>query len=86
MDVPYVRISQLASHFPHKDHYKVDTACDPGNTLLWDLIQDGNIEQLAEGLAMEAEKALGSLLCISMERFIRLKFIEGCLRNIAQNK
>ncbi|XP_040568738.2 ubiquitin carboxyl-terminal hydrolase 34 [Lepeophtheirus salmonis] len=67
-------------------HYKLESACEPGNTLLWDLLQDGNIENLAEGLATEAEKALTSLLCFNMERFIRMKFVEGCLNNVAKNK
>ena len=67
-------------------HYTLDTACQPGQTLLWDLIQDKNIEHLAEGLAVEAEKALTSLLCFNMERFIRMKFIEGCLTNVARNE
>lgn len=67
-------------------HYKLDSACQPGNTLLWDLLQDRNIEQLAEGLAGEAEKALSSLLCLNMDRLIRMKFIEGCLANIAKNE
>ena len=67
-------------------HYKLDTACQPGQTLLWDLIQDRNIEQLAEGLPAEAEKAITSLLCFNMERFIRMKFVEGCLSNVARNE
>ena len=67
-------------------HYKLDLACQPGNTLLWDLLQDDNIEQLAEGLALEAEKALSSLLCLNMDRLIRIKFIEGCVTNIAKNE
>ena len=66
-------------------HYTLDTACQPGQTLLWDLIQDRNIEQLAEGLAVEAEKAITSLLCFNMERFIRMKFIEGCIANVSRN-
>ena len=66
-------------------HYKLDSVCQQGNTLLWDLLQDGNIEQLSEGLASEAEKSLVTLLCFNMERFIRMKFIEGCLSNVAKN-
>lgn len=66
-------------------HYKLDCVCQEGNTLLWDLLQDRNIEQLADGLAGEAEKALTGLLCYNMERLIRMKFIEGCLNNIARN-
>ena len=67
-------------------HYRMDRVAEPGNTLLWDLIQDGSIELLAEGLAGEADKALTNLLCYNMERYIRVKFIEGCLANLEQNK
>ena len=67
-------------------HYKLDSACQPGNTLLWDLLQDRNIEQLSEGLAAEAEKALSNLLCLNMDRLIRIKFVEGCLQNIGKNE
>lgn len=56
--------------------FTMDKVAEPGNTLLWDLIQDGSIEMLAEGLALEAEKALTNLLCYNMDRFIRVKFIE----------
>ena len=41
--------------------------------------------QLGEGLALEAEKALCNLLCFNTERLIRMKFIEGCLENLANN-
>nr|XP_049704813.1 ubiquitin carboxyl-terminal hydrolase puf isoform X8 [Helicoverpa armigera] len=64
----------------------VDDVCRPGNTLLWDLLQDGAIEQLGEGLALEAEKALCALLCFSTDKFIRIKFIEGCLDNLANHR
>ncbi|KAG6460492.1 hypothetical protein O3G_MSEX012016 [Manduca sexta] len=63
-----------------------DDVCRPGNTLLWDLLQDGAIEQLGEGLALEAEKALCALLCFSTDKFIRIKFIEGCLDNLANHR
>lgn len=42
--------------------------------------------QLGDSLALEAEKALGSLLCFSTDKFIRTKFIEGCLQNLASNR
>lgn len=64
----------------------MENACEPGNTLLWDLLQDENIEQLAEGLAAEAEQNLTNLLCFNMERFIRVKFMEGCLSNLSANR
>ncbi|XP_050671951.1 ubiquitin carboxyl-terminal hydrolase puf [Leptidea sinapis] len=66
--------------------FNVDDVCRPGNTLLWDLLQDGAIEQLGDGLALEAEKALCALLCFSTDKFIRIKFIEGCLDNLANHR
>nr|CAD7402239.1 unnamed protein product [Timema cristinae] len=66
--------------------FKIDYVCKPGNTLLWDLLQDDKIVQLGEGLAIEAEKALFNLLCCNTERLIRMKFIEGCLENLATNR
>jgi ubiquitin carboxyl-terminal hydrolase 34 len=80
--------------------------CQPGNTLLWDLLQDDKIVskpsnfqkvhpffnfdfssqgQLSENLALEAERALGNLLCYT-DKFIKMSFIEGCLQNLAANK
>ncbi|XP_059621857.1 ubiquitin carboxyl-terminal hydrolase puf [Phlebotomus argentipes] len=66
--------------------YKVIDVCQPGNTLLWDLLQDDKIGQLGESLALEAEKALGTLLCFNTDKFIRMKFVEGCLMSLANNK
>lgn len=92
--------------------FKINDVCQPGNTLLWDLLQDDKIVcsyshennfdlrnyfnthhfsyilqfQLGETLALEAEKALATLLCFSMDRQLRTKFIEGCLQNLASNR
>lgn len=65
--------------------FKVDNVCQPGNTLLWDLLQDDKICQLGEGLALEAEKTLCNLICYTTDKEIRMKFIEGCLNNLANN-
>lgn len=35
---------------------------------------------------METEKTLSSLLCFHTEKFVRKKFIEACLSNIANNR
>jgi len=43
-------------------------------------------EQLGENLATEAEKFLSNLLCFNVEKPIRMKFIEGCLDNLARNR
>ncbi|KAM7288964.1 ubiquitin carboxyl-terminal hydrolase 34 [Ixodes scapularis] len=64
----------------------VGQVCQPGKTLLWDLLQDGKIEELGEELALEAEKVLCSLVCWSVDRTVRTQFIEGCLRNLAQSR
>ncbi|XP_060650890.1 LOW QUALITY PROTEIN: ubiquitin carboxyl-terminal hydrolase puf-like [Drosophila nasuta] len=66
--------------------FKLNDVCLPGNTLLWDLLQDDKIGQLGESLALEAEKALATLLCFSMDRQLRTKFIEGCLQNVTNNR
>jgi len=65
--------------------FNIENVCQPGNTLLWDLLQDNKIGQLGEGLALEAEKTLCNLLCYSTDRIIRMKFIEGCLQNLSHN-
>ncbi|KAK5649017.1 hypothetical protein RI129_003909 [Pyrocoelia pectoralis] len=65
--------------------FQIENVCQPGNTLLWDLVQDNKIGMLSEGLALEAEKTLCNLLCFNTDRIIRMKFIEGCLHNLANN-
>ncbi|XP_018562913.1 ubiquitin carboxyl-terminal hydrolase 34 [Anoplophora glabripennis] len=85
----------VLAHSPEKspirvDHrlsacFKADNVCQPGNTLLWDLLQDDKICQLGEGLALEAEKTLCNLICYTPDKEIRMKFIEGCLNNLANN-
>lgn len=72
--------SRFASQF------NLEIVCKPGSTLLWDLLQDDKIGQLGEGLALEAEKALCNLLCFNVDRLIPMKFIEGCLENLATNQ
>ncbi|XP_030376197.1 ubiquitin carboxyl-terminal hydrolase puf [Scaptodrosophila lebanonensis] len=78
--------STSASSTPVQPSFKLNDVCQPGNTLLWDLLQDEKICQLGESLALEAEKALATLLCFSMDRQLRTKFIEGCLQNVANNR
>ncbi|KAF3852699.1 hypothetical protein F7725_006054 [Dissostichus mawsoni] len=48
----------------------LDNVCKKGNTLLWDL----------------AEKLLCSLVCWFTDRQIRMRFIEGCLDNLAHHR
>ncbi|XP_071450552.1 ubiquitin carboxyl-terminal hydrolase 34 [Hetaerina americana] len=67
-------------------NFRPEDVCLPGSTLIWDLLQDDKIVHLGEGLALEAEKALYNLLCFNTERVIRMKFIEGCLENLAKNQ
>lgn len=42
--------------------------------------------QLGEGLALEAEKTLCNLICYTPDKDIRMKFIEGCLRNLENHR
>ena len=60
--------------------------CEPGNTLLWDLLQDEKISQLPADQADEAEKSLTHLLCYNLEKRIRVRFMEGCLANVERNR
>ncbi|CAL8351436.1 unnamed protein product, partial [Boreogadus saida] len=64
----------------------LDNVCKKGNTLLWDLVQDEDAIHLSEGLISEAEKLLCSLVCWFTDRQIRMRFIEGCLDNLAHNR
>lgn len=41
---------------------------------------------LADGLVQEAEKLLCQLICYTGEKKIRVKFIEGCVANLAANR
>ncbi|EDV93130.1 ubiquitin carboxyl-terminal hydrolase puf [Drosophila grimshawi] len=89
-DVDLMEGSNKQQHSPkaanNQPSFKLNDVCQPGNTLLWDLLQDDKIGQLGESLALEAEKALATLLCFSMDRQLRTKFIEGCLQNVANNR
>lgn len=71
---------------PTSPSFRFPDVCQPGNTLLWDLLQDDKIGQLGESLALEAEKVLGTLLCFHTDKIIRTRFIEGCLQNLAENR
>ena len=41
---------------------------------------------LPDGLALEAEKVLCTLVCFSNDRRIKMKFIEACVDNVAHHK
>ncbi|CAG7822666.1 unnamed protein product [Allacma fusca] len=73
-------------HVPPTFNFQLESVCQPGQTLLWDLIQDDKITLLSEGLAIEAQKALTNLLCFNTDKLIRFKFIEGCLENLSNNR
>ncbi|XP_027055599.1 ubiquitin carboxyl-terminal hydrolase 34-like [Pocillopora damicornis] len=66
--------------------FDLNTVCEQGKTLLWDLIQDDNAIHLSDGLVQEAEKLLCQLICYTGEKKIRMKFIEGCVANLAANR
>ncbi|XP_066282190.1 ubiquitin carboxyl-terminal hydrolase 34-like isoform X3 [Branchiostoma lanceolatum] len=72
-------------HKKHANEFNFEEVCKPTNTLLWELVQDHSAVHLGEGLAVEAEKLLCSLVCWFTDRQIRMRFIEGCLENLANN-
>ncbi|XP_022096710.1 ubiquitin carboxyl-terminal hydrolase 34-like [Acanthaster planci] len=87
------RLSSTCSHHTEKEDiatpfadFNFDDVCKKGHTLLWDQVQDENAIHLSEGLAAETEKLLCSLVCWFPEREIRMKFVEGCLENLKNNR
>ncbi|XP_053405325.1 ubiquitin carboxyl-terminal hydrolase 34-like isoform X2 [Mercenaria mercenaria] len=66
--------------------FNFEDVCKPGNTLLWDLVQDDKAHLLPDGLAVDAEKVLHSLVCFCTDRRIKKKFIEACINNLAHHK
>ncbi|WAR19191.1 UBP34-like protein [Mya arenaria] len=60
--------------------FNFEDVCKLGNTLLWDL------PLLPEGLAVDAEKVLHSLVCVCTDRRIKKKFIEACIENLANHR
>ncbi|KTF99861.1 hypothetical protein cypCar_00023960 [Cyprinus carpio] len=81
---PAVHKHQYSAHAT--TDINLDNVCKKGSTLLWDLVQDDNAIHLSEGLINEAEKLLCSLVCWFTDRQIRMRFIEGCLENLANHR
>lgn len=63
--------------------YNLGNLCEPGKTLLWDLLQDGKVEQLSVNLHLEVENVLVNLVMSFGDRYIRYRFIEACLENLS---
>lgn len=66
--------------------YNLDNLCEPGKTLLWDLLQDGKIDYLSANLHIEVENVLVNLVMTFGDRNIRYEFIEACLENLSVGK
>lgn len=66
--------------------FSLENVCKPGQTLLWDLLHDDQIRHLSGDLALNCEKILFSLICCLSYKRLRMKFIEGCMNNISQNR
>ncbi|KAG1678108.1 Ubiquitin carboxyl-terminal hydrolase 34 [Nymphon striatum] len=77
---------QRSSQREYSHHFDIATVCEPGHTLLWDILQDDKIFSLSSNIAAEAERVLCTLVCWANDRRIKMKFIEGCLRNLANNR
>ncbi|XP_076442216.1 ubiquitin carboxyl-terminal hydrolase 34-like isoform X2 [Babylonia areolata] len=67
-------------------NFTLDDVCKKGNTLIWDLVQDDVAAKLPEGLVVDAEKALHTLISFGVDRCIRAKFIEACVQNLAEHR
>ena len=66
-------------------NFSLDTIYHRGKTLLWDLLQDDKVESLGDTLAVQAERTLCNIICFSSEKRIRIKFIEACVENLAND-
>jgi hypothetical protein len=66
--------------------FDLNDICREGNTFLWDFVQNERFFQINEKLMREAEKQLNILVCYQTNKQIKLKFIEGCLRNLKINR
>ncbi|XP_052272263.1 ubiquitin carboxyl-terminal hydrolase 34-like isoform X3 [Dreissena polymorpha] len=71
---------------PACSDFNFKDVCKSGSTLLWDLVQDDKAHLLPEGLAMDAEKVLCSLVCFCTDRRIKKKFVEACIENLANHR
>nr|XP_027200113.1 ubiquitin carboxyl-terminal hydrolase 34-like [Dermatophagoides pteronyssinus] len=65
--------------------FRISDVHKPGNTLLYDILQDDILNLLNEDLANAVEKIFWNLLCCASDREIRFKFIAGCLENLSKN-
>ena len=59
----------------------MDEVHKPGNTLLWDLMQERAACRLAEGMFEEVEKNFSALI-IGAPVTIKARFIEACIENV----
>eukprot|EP00794_Sanderia_malayensis_P020521 gene20521-22540_t len=65
---------------------EANNLCLQGNTLLWDLLQDENIDELGEGMIQEVQKLLWQLVRYTGNRDVVMAFVKGCLNNIEHNR
>ncbi len=70
----------------HHSLFNFNDICKEGNTFLWDFVQNEKLYQTNEKLMREAEKQLFMLVCYQTDRQIKIKFIEGCISNLKNNR
>ena len=66
---------------PAWKHVRIEDVHKPGNTLLWDLIQERAACRLPEGMFEEVEKNFAALI-IAAPVTIKARFIEACIENV----
>ncbi|XP_065067715.1 ubiquitin carboxyl-terminal hydrolase 34-like isoform X1 [Rhopilema esculentum] len=80
------RGQQAKSPLREKEELNAECLCLEGKTLLWDLLQDGNVEELGDGMVQEVQKLLWQLVCFTGNKNVVMAFIKGCLDNIEMNR
>lgn len=78
--------SLLSDSESKKKLFDINKVCEQGNTFLWDLVQEDKAHLINEKLLKEAEKQLYNLVCYQTDKFIKTKFVEGCLNNLSHNR
>ncbi|KAJ6218179.1 hypothetical protein RDWZM_009336 [Blomia tropicalis] len=65
--------------------FRIDDVCKPGNTILWDILQDKMLNELSEETYLSAEKIFWNTIVCASNRTVRRIFIFACLDNLTNN-
>lgn len=76
----------MYTHRSREIAYSLEEVISPGKTLLWDLLQEQNIEQISAVVAAHAEKELCNLLICMNNSPLAMKFVDACILNLDQHQ